>query len=260
MRTTIWCALALSMVTAAPAWAGEVPVTLRGSPASMERQNAVAKENDLAFVRTRAELRALEREGELVRLRGNADYTFAKGVSGPVARPEVRTFVERLAAQYRDGCGERLVVTSLTRPSSRQPGNAHQLSVHPAGIAVDLRVSRKAACRGWLEGTLLSLERRGLLDVTRERNPPHYHVALFPDAYGAYLERLAAAEDGRAEEKPSVAKAAPMGVASGFLPVSVPEEGDEERSGDGWPALTALSLAVVAVAVTRRRKRRMEEE
>ncbi|HEX2204687.1 MAG TPA: DUF5715 family protein [Longimicrobium sp.] len=259
MRKVISFALALSALSAAPAWAGGVPVTLRGSPASMERQNAVAKESDLSFVRTRAELRALEREGELVRLAGNADYTFAKGVSGPVARPELRTFVERLAEQYRDGCGERLVVTSLTRPSSRQPGNAHQLSVHPAGIAVDLRISKKAACRGWLEGTLLSLERRGVLDVTRERNPPHYHVALFPDAYRAYVGRLTSAEETKpAEKKRSVARTAPMGVASGFVPVPVPEEDEEERPG-GWPALTALSLTVVAVATTRRRKRRMED-
>lgn len=260
MRTTIWCALALSMVTAAPAWAGEVPVTLRGSPASMQRQNAVAKENDLAFVRTRAELRALEREGELVRLRGNADYTFAKGVSGPVARPEVRTFVERLAAQYRDGCGERLVVTSLTRPSSRQPGNAHQLSVHPAGIAVDLRVSKKAACRGWLEGTLLSLERRGLLDVTRERNPPHYHVALFPDAYGAYLGRIAAAEEKTEPKRRSTGAKLPSIVTNGFVPVPLPDEDTEKGSRSGWPALAALPLTLAALAVAKRRTRRMEDE
>ncbi|HYW06042.1 MAG TPA: hypothetical protein VE913_03745, partial [Longimicrobium sp.] len=73
------------------------------------------------------------------------------------------------------------------------PGNAHTLSVHPAGMAVDFRVSRNAECRTWLEGTLLGLERAGVLDVTRERMPPHYHVAVFPDAYSAYVERQDAA-------------------------------------------------------------------
>jgi hypothetical protein len=57
-------------------------------------------------------------------------------------------------------------------------------------MAVDLRISRDADCRAWLEGTLLALESRSVLDVTRERNPPHYHIAVFPGAYSAYLERV----------------------------------------------------------------------
>jgi hypothetical protein len=32
------------------------------------------------------------------------------------------------------------------------------------------------------------LERRGLLDATREHRPPHYHVAVFPRPYLAYLQ------------------------------------------------------------------------
>ena len=273
MRKETWVALALTALAAAPAAAGEVPVSLRGSPASMERQNAVAKESGLAFARTRAEMWQLESEGELVPLEANGDFAFASGVSGAVARPEVRTFVERLAAQYRDGCGERMVVTSLTRPSTRQPGNAHRLSVHPAGMAVDLRISRRAACRSWLESTLLALERRGVLDVTRESRPPHYHVALFPAAYRAYLEGSTAPvpateeEEARAAAEKAqawVAAAAPRVAAArmaaaGAASAFAPEPDAEEASGGGaLPALMVFTLAAAAYAGRRLRTRREE--
>src|SRR5690606_16764776 len=150
--------------------------TLKGSHATMSRQFSIAKQHDFTFLRTKADVNRFIRLGLLVRLDGNEDYSLAQ-VSHPYARPAVRTFVERLANQYRNACGEKLVVTSLTRPLNGQPRNASDLSVHPAGMAVDLRLSRKASCRRWLENTLLSLERRGVLDVTRERYPAHYHVA-----------------------------------------------------------------------------------
>lgn len=189
MRSVACALLVLVGIAAAPARA-EVPVTLRGSPESMARQNAVAKQERLPFVQSPADIRALVARGGLVWLRGNADYGFRTGMRRALARPEMRDFVERLSAQYRQRCGERLIVTSMTRPATRQPRNAHVLSVHPAGIAVDLRVSKRARCREWLEGTLLSMEARGLLDVTREYRPPHYHVALFPQPYLKHVQRL----------------------------------------------------------------------
>ena len=201
LKTIFAAALVASSLAMAPA--RDVPVTLNGSPESMARQNAVAREYGLPFVRTPSELRRLAARGELVRLDGNADYDVVEQVSSRVARPEVRGFLEGFAASYRRGCGERLVVTSLTRPRNRQPPNSHPLSVHPAGIAMDLRVSRKPACRRWLESALLAMERKQLLDVTREESPPHYHVALFPDAYRVRVE------EHDAEEKPLLALPVP---------------------------------------------------
>ena len=108
----------------------------------------------------------------------------------PYARPAVKLFIERLGAQYFAATGERLVVTSLTRPISRQPRNASALSVHPAGMAVDLRIPKNLSHRFWLEATLLSLEDEVVLDVTKERNPAHYHIAVFPRQYEAYVTKL----------------------------------------------------------------------
>src|SRR5687768_8252947 len=92
---------------------------LKGSAASMEHQHEVAVEGDLTFIGSAAELRKLVEEGSLDSLPGNDDYVLSK-VSFPYARPEVKLFIERLAAQYREANGEQLVVTSLTRPSSLQ--------------------------------------------------------------------------------------------------------------------------------------------
>lgn len=167
-----------------------VDVTLNGSRASMLRQNTVARQELYSFLRTPTQVLRHVDDGYLVPVAGNADYSVIAGY--PFARPVVRSFVERLAADYRAACGEQLVVTSLTRPAGRQPGNASPLSVHPAGMAVDLRVSARASCRDWLTDELLTLEERGLIDATREYHPPHFHVAVFPAPFEAYDQTLAA--------------------------------------------------------------------
>jgi hypothetical protein len=178
---------------------------LGGSKASMVRQHRAAEREGLAFSSSEARVRALVADGALESVTGNADYVVLESVGHKVARPEVRLLIERLAAQYHAATGERLVVTSLVRPIDQQPANAHQLSVHPAGIAMDLRVPATASSRRWLEETLLGLEQRGLLDVTRERRPPHYHVAVFPAAYRAYVEKMGPVRTVAAVERPVVA-------------------------------------------------------
>lgn len=151
----------------------------------MLRQNQIAKAEDYSFLRTPVQVRRFVDDGRLVAVHGNENFQLAN-VSYPYARPVVQAFVERLAEQYRGSCGERLVVTSLTRPTVKQPRNASPLSVHPAGMAVDLRVSQRSSCRTWLTDHLLGLEKQGLIDVTLEKRPPHYHIAVFPGAYADY--------------------------------------------------------------------------
>ena len=172
--------------------------TLRGSPSSMKQQHEVAVEEDLIFASKPSQVDNLVDSGSLVPVEGNEDFVLSK-VSFPYARPEVLLFIQRLAAQYHSETGAKLVVTSLTRPADLQPRNAHQLSVHPAGMAVDFRVPATATRRAWLENALLGLENAHVLDVTREKNPPHYHVAVFPAEYLAYAEK-------RGVEEKTVAK------------------------------------------------------
>ena len=172
--------------------------TLRGSDASVRRSHKQALSHDFTFLSSPAQVRRFVDAGYLVPVRPNRDFTLHQ-VSFPYARPEVRTFIQRLSGQYRRACGEQLVVTSLTRVLTRQPRNASPLSVHPTGMAVDLRRSRSAACRRWLEDVLLYLEKARVLDATPERVPPHYHVVVYPRQYGAYVENLLARQ--RAQDR-----------------------------------------------------------
>jgi len=156
--------------------------TLKGSPASIDRQYRAAISYGYAFVESARTVGQYIEPGQLVRV--NPDrYMELHDVSYPYAVPATKLFLSRLSSQYYSACGEKMTVTSLLRPRDRQPANSVAKSVHPTGMAVDLRIPRSYKCRSWLENTLLSLERDRVLDVTREHHPPHYHVALFVKSY-----------------------------------------------------------------------------
>ena len=162
--------------------------SLRGSTSSVDRMYDHAMGNGIYFYKTGDGIRRAGEAGRFVRLGGNSDYA-TSGVSYPYVRPETRTFVQRLAAQYRAACGERLVVTSAARPKSMRLFNSVRKSVHPTGMAVDLRKSSRTSCRNWLRRTLLSLEANGVLEATEENSPPHFHIAIFPAPYAKYVAR-----------------------------------------------------------------------
>ncbi|HEX6748327.1 MAG TPA: DUF5715 family protein [Longimicrobium sp.] len=161
--------------------------TLRGSRSSVERMYGQAQRQDLTFYRSGRGVRNAAAEGDLVRLRGNENYRVADA-SFPYALPTTRTFVQRLAAQYRGFCGEKLVITSATRPRSVRLRNSVAESVHPAGMAVDLRKPTRGRCLRWLRQALLGVEGEGVIEATEEHRPPHFHVAVFPRQYRRYVD------------------------------------------------------------------------
>jgi nucleoid-associated protein YgaU len=163
--------------------------SLRGSPASVNRIHAQAVAHRLRVHPGATSIRTAVSDGELVRLEPNANFSLVD-VSYPYVVRETHTFVLRLAQQYRAACGERLVVTSATRPRSMQLANSVDKSVHPTGMAVDLRKPSNSRCLNWLRGTLVALKTAGVLDAVEERNPPHFHVAVFPSQYGSYVQRM----------------------------------------------------------------------
>jgi hypothetical protein len=160
--------------------------SLRGSPASVSRMYRQAVRERLTFFRTSASVRTAVRNKRLVKLSSTDDVVLSDDVGFPYVRSQTRTFLTRLGAQYRHACGERLVVTSAVRPATRQPPNGTRRSVHPTGMAVDLR-KPDGRCLTWLRATLLDLEDAGVIEATEESAPPHFHVAVFLTPYAKYV-------------------------------------------------------------------------
>jgi hypothetical protein len=204
VRSVAGSALAVLLSLACLGGPSSEAQSLIGSRAALVKAGNQARQHGYTYLRTGSQVREFVNRGLLVRLAGNSSYRVA-AVSYPYARPEVKLFVERLSRQYKSACGEKLVVTSLTRPLSRQPANASHLSVHPTGMAMDLRRSSRSSCRRWLETTLLTLEDRGVLEATRENHPPHYHVSLFPKRYTTYLANRGDLPRGSAGSKTALA-------------------------------------------------------
>ena len=179
--------------------------TLRGSQGAVDRTYAQALKHDLAFYRTPGGVRAAVERGELVRIRGNEDFR-VYAVNYPYVLPTTLAFIKRLAGQYHDQCGEKMVVTSGVRPKSFHLFNSVDKSVHPAGMAVDIRKPGRAGCANWLRETLLAVEGKGAIDATEEHHPAHFHVAVYPEPYLRYIGRAPKTE-------PEVTHSAPARTA-----------------------------------------------
>lgn len=178
LARTVLAALPAAVVLAAVPAAGAQ--SLRGSPASVDRMYERAVDEGLPFNETASDVRAAAGSGSLVRLEAGPNVTLRR-VAFPYVTPTTGAFVERFGAQYRDACGKPLVVTSATRPSDRQPVNSVAESVHPTGMAVDLR-KPSGRCLRWLRSTLLAMEGDGVIEATEEHHPAHFHVAVFASA------------------------------------------------------------------------------
>ena len=151
---------------------------LKGSARSLNRQQHARAKARLNLHKTWKTARADVAQGKLLRIRESRTLELAN-VSYPYAHPKLKLLLEKLSRLYWRRCRTPLVVTSLLRPTSKQPRNASSRSVHPAGIAADLRVPPKA-CRQWLRDTLSAWERAQRVEATREYRPPHFHVVAIP--------------------------------------------------------------------------------
>jgi hypothetical protein len=167
------------VLVALPALVGRPAVaqSLRGSRASVERAHAWAVAHRLPFQPSRRAAERAAAQGAYVRLVNGSGYRL-KGVSVPYLLPATAVWVGDMATQYRKACREPMTVTSALRPTALRLRNSTDQSVHPTGMAVDLRAPR-GRCRVWLRATLLGMERRGVIDATEERRPVHFHVVVY---------------------------------------------------------------------------------
>src|SRR5689334_20311639 len=171
--------------------------SLRGSAASVDLMYERAQESDLSFYSTPAEVRSAVDAGVLVAVPMDNDVAIARGVKHPYVLRSTRDWLEGFAERYHSRCGSALVVTSGARSITEQPRNGSTKSVHPTGMAVDLR-RPTGSCLRWLRTALLDEERAGVVEATEERHPRHFHVAVFPgSSLGAV--RIASRENARPE-------------------------------------------------------------
>jgi len=170
--------------------------SLRGSLASVDRMYRQARAERLPFYETASGVRRAVAAGRLESLASDTELTL-HAIGYPYVRPMTRTFVKRLAVPYQTTCGERLEVTSAVRPATRQPPNSVAQSVHPTGMAVDFHKPADQKCLRWLRQTLSELERAGVLEVTEEFAPPHFHVAVYQTPYRRWLAARDAASQRR---------------------------------------------------------------
>jgi hypothetical protein len=102
-----------------------------------------------------------------------------------------------------------------------------------------------------------------VLDITRERRPPHYHVALFPQAYRDYLESLVGAEAVAAAlefPEPAPAPETPSKTAAPQAVPPIAAAAAAAQTGEGGPdalmtVLAVLPWLVVPIALLWRRRR-----
>ncbi|MEK7462022.1 MAG: DUF5715 family protein [Patescibacteria group bacterium] len=172
------------------------PASLTGSRASVLGAFHYAKEARYAFAANNAERDRLVANGTLVKLEG--PYLELIDVSSPYVLPVVAKSTNRLGQQYAEqGCG-KLKVSSGMRPLDFQKTIKHgsSLSVHPTGMAVDLRRivpenKEQITCLNWLAKTLQAIEADGRVDATAETRPErHFHVVAVPHVYEAWLATL----------------------------------------------------------------------
>ena len=163
-----------------------------------------ANARNLQFLRTSADVYEAARVGALKLISTTDDLELLR-TTWPFVLPNTLRFADSLAAEYRAGCGERLVVTSGARPTSKQPRNASPKSVHPTGMAVDFRRPQNPACLTWLRKSLAQLEDAGVIEATEERHPPHFHVAVLKQQAVPRIQMAAgdvALTPVKAEKKP----------------------------------------------------------
>lgn len=155
-----------------------VPPELRGSRASVEKMYGFAVAHRLRFHLSPLTLDSAIARGTLVPLTGDSTYDLTRGVGFSYATREAQQFVRAFAPQYLWACGTPLTVTSAARPLTRQPHNANPHSVHPTGIAVDIRRPPPGRCLDWVRAALARLEEQGVVEATEEHHPVHLHVAV----------------------------------------------------------------------------------
>ena len=126
--------------------------------------------------------------GSLQRLEG-PNLRIKSGGVVPYVLPQTKYFILGLAFDYgQAGCGDLVITDALRFSDGNMPSAASSFSVHPRGMAVDVRTNGITEyCKKWLNDYLTVRENRMSVDVTYEQwktvrgrkvPNPHYHLVV----------------------------------------------------------------------------------
>jgi len=166
--------------------------SLRGSHASLLRQNAEIDRLQIPRIEDDAALQDMVAQGELVSIHQTPYLTIDSRLDAGnrYCREWVLLFLSDISRDFYRQFHKQLQVNSAVRTVEEQkrlmrhnrnaaPADGDTASSHLAGITVDLArkgLTRKE--RKWMTTQLLQMERRGLVEAVEERYQSCYHVMV----------------------------------------------------------------------------------
>jgi hypothetical protein len=173
--------------------------SLRGTNASLRRQNLRADRERLERIENERQLLKLRRQKQLVKLPANKTLVIDRRLKAQYryCRPWTSRFLVDLGRNYYKNFKTPLQVNSAVRTCAYQkklravnsnaaPTRGETASTHLTGSTVDL--SKKAMTPkqvGWMRGYLYRLEQKEKIDATEEFSQAVFHVMVFK----SYTER-----------------------------------------------------------------------
>lgn len=155
-------------------------VSFRGGElTTSERQFEYAKAHEIPFMDSEVEYQRNVRSGYFVLL-SHPDITIS--ARRKYVLPQTANFIYRVAHQFRKAGCNRLHINGAGRLTTERPKNGSVHSVHPVGMALDLKVINLSKnCHTILWNILHEYEAGQEADSTRELHPEHFHVVVIPE-------------------------------------------------------------------------------
>ncbi|MBP9842491.1 MAG: hypothetical protein KBC62_00645 [Candidatus Pacebacteria bacterium] len=167
--------------------------TLKGSPASLQKQNQEADRIGLARIADDSELQLFKENGLLISIPKTTGIKIDPRLDERfhVVRPWTAKFLSDIGKSFKKRFKANLQVNSATRTLVHQenlakrnknaaPVTGETRSAHLTGAAIDLAkkpLTRKQ--KQWLRAELSELEKSGFIEATEEHYQAVFHVMVF---------------------------------------------------------------------------------
>jgi len=185
---------------------------LRGSHASLVRQDQRNRDEGLTRIHNKAQLREMVEDHSLVPLPLNEDVQVDPRLAQyrRYTRPWTAEFLREVGVAFMRRFGDPLVVTSAVRPVSYQrrltwrngnaaPANGAIASPHEYGATVDIgKKGMTPKEMAWMRGYLYPIQKAGQIDVEEEFYQACFHVTVYTN----YVPPPLAQQAGKAADAP----------------------------------------------------------